>query len=306
MKFRAPANVLLRRAQLVLILAALVPTVLMTSLGIILLASGVGAIGIVIGSLVLAFCTSALTGFILGSIFMSKGASLARIQNDYLSSVSHELRTPITSLRMFLDTLRQGRVTDPEERDRCLQIMDREMVRLDGLVGRLHELSRIEMSRSPLAPAPVMLDEVAAEALESFRVLSLSAPAHVESSVPKGIQVRGDRAALVLAVVNLLSNAWKYTGPDKRIKLTVQPTGKHVEVCVADNGPGIPDAERARIFEPFERGQAAADTRAQGSGLGLAIVRGIARNHGGKVDVKHTGPTGSELRITLPYKEVPA
>ena len=306
MKFRAPANVLLRRAQLVLIMAALVPTVLMTSLGIILLASGVGAIGIVIGSLVLAFCTSALTGFILGSIFMSKGASLARIQNDYLSSVSHELRTPLTSLRMFLDTLRQGRVTDPEERDRCLLIMDREMARLDGLVGRLHDLSRIETSRSPLEPAPVKLDEVAGEALESFRALSMGAPAEVDVSVATGLQVMGDRAALVLAVVNLLTNAWKYTGPEKKIRLSVQAVGKVAEICVADNGPGIPESERTRIFEPFERGQAATDTRAQGSGLGLAIVRGIARNHGGKVDVKQSSPAGSELRISLPFKVVPA
>src|SRR5689334_14371351 len=98
MRFRAPANLFLRRAQYTLMLAALVPTALTTALGIILLAFGYSeAVAFIAGVLVLAFCASAITGYILASIFVSKGASLSRVQTDFLSSVSHELRTPLTS-----------------------------------------------------------------------------------------------------------------------------------------------------------------------------------------------------------------
>ena len=120
MKFRAPANIQLRRAQLILLLAAVVPTGLMSALGVILLAVGSGSrtVSVVSGVLVLAFCTSAITGYILGSIFLQRGAVLARVQNDFLSSVSHELRTPLTSMRMFVETVNDDRVTDPAERAR--------------------------------------------------------------------------------------------------------------------------------------------------------------------------------------------
>src|SRR5262245_18304289 len=139
MRFRPPANVFLRRAQLILMLATLVPTVALTALGIVLLAVGKSSSGLVIvgGVLAIAFTTSAITGYILGSIFISRGASETRVQTDFLSSVSHELRTPLTSMRMFIETLKDGRVTDPEEQKKCLAIVHEELARLDTLVGRL-------------------------------------------------------------------------------------------------------------------------------------------------------------------------
>src|SRR5215831_2776948 len=148
LKFRAPTNVILRRAQLTLILAALLPTILTTPVGIVILVMhSSAAVTVVGGLLVLAFCTSSLTGYILASIFLSRGASLAKVQQDFLSSVSHELTTPITSVRLFIDTLKSDRVTDPAERAKCLDIIDREMARLDGLVGKLIALSKIEAGR---------------------------------------------------------------------------------------------------------------------------------------------------------------
>jgi two-component system, OmpR family, phosphate regulon sensor histidine kinase PhoR len=301
-RFRAPANVLLRRAQLVLILAALVPTVFLTSLGIVLLAAGgVGAVRVVVGILVVAFCASALTGYILGSIFVGRGASLARIQNDYLSAVSHELRTPITSLRMFIETLRSGRVTDPAEREKCLTIMDKEMVRLDGLVAKLHELSRIESGKQVFERTPVTAEAIVTEALSAFEAVSLGRPIAIEKRLEPGLTTVGDRGALAHAVLNLLVNAWKYTGDDKRIVISTAPHNKReVEIAVTDNGPGIPEEERKRIFEPFERGRAAVASRSPGSGLGLAIVRALVRAQGGKVEVQDGPERGSRFRILLP------
>src|SRR5580692_4452177 len=111
MKHRSPTSVFLHRARMIFMLTALIPTVLMTVIGIFLLAHGGSKSTAVIGGiLVLAFCATALTGYTLGTIFVTRGASLAAFQNEFLSSVSHELRTPLTSILMFIETLREDRL----------------------------------------------------------------------------------------------------------------------------------------------------------------------------------------------------
>ena len=307
MKFRAPANVLLRRAQLTLILAVLLPTILTTPVGIFLLVTQSSrAVMIGAGLLVLAFCTSSLTGYILGSILVSRGASLAKVQNDFLSSVSHELTTPITSVRMFIETLREERVTDAAEKAKCLTIIDREMSRLDVLVGKLVALSRLEAGRQPFERKAVRLEDVVSEALAAFEAMRGPAggPLSLEVEVEPDLEVIGDPAQLVQVVANLLGNAWKYTPPANR-KLGLRAKAgdrRHVMLEVYDNGPGVPEVERKRIFDEFERGRAAASTRAAGFGLGLAIVRGVVRAHGGRVEL-HDNPGGGALfRVVLPRR----
>jgi two-component system phosphate regulon sensor histidine kinase PhoR len=303
LRFRSPANVLLRRAQIVLILAALLPTILTTPIGIALLVVGSSrALAVVGGLLVIAFCTSSLTGYILGSIFVSRGASLAKVQQDFLSSVSHELMTPITSVRLFIDTLRDERVTDPEEKRKCLDIIDREMKRLDVLVTKLIDLSRLESGKQPFETKPVLVQEIVDEALVAFDAAVMSNPVDLDVAVTPEVTVMGDRALLGQALANLMINAWKYGGqPEKRIKVAAAARGRgEVAIEVTDNGPGIPDAERRRIFEEFERGKAAEQTRARGAGLGLAIVRAIVRAHRGRVEVESEVGQGSIFRIFLP------
>ncbi len=299
MRFRAPANVLLRRAQYTLMLAALVPTALTTALGIVLLAVGSGSVTILAGVLVLAFCTSAITGYILASIFVSRGASLTRVQNDFLSSVSHELRTPLTSMRMFLETLREGRVTDPAEREKCLAIVHQELGRLDGLVSRLIDLSRIEAGGHAFARERLEVERLFEEAVGAFEAATLGSDVKLEVTCEPGLEVVGDRDALVLAIGNLLTNAWKYGKPDgPRITLGAQARGKHVEIAVQDDGPGVPQGERRRIFEHFERGRAADEAGLPGSGLGLAIVKAIVRAHGGRIFLDG-GAGGARFSILL-------
>ncbi|MDX2020272.1 MAG: ATP-binding protein [Deltaproteobacteria bacterium] len=302
MRFRSPANILLRRAQLVLILAAVVPTILMTATGIILLVVGQGSVAIVAGSLVLAFCTSSLTGFLLGSMFVRRGASLARVQTDFLSSVSHEFRTPITSIRMFIETLRDGRVTDPVEQQRCLRIVGQEMERLDGLVGKLLELSRIEAGRQPFERRPVKVRPLIDEALTGLAAVRMGREVNLEVEVDETLEVLGDKAALGQVFVNLLVNAWKYTpAENKCITIRVYAQKKHVVFDIEDNGDGIPPDERKFIFDTFERGRSAIESGTQGSGLGLAIVRAITRAHGGDVQLIG-GTAGACFRVRLPRR----
>src|SRR5688572_26405779 len=121
-----------------MMLAALIPTILMTGIGIVLLALHSSTTTLVMGILVLALCTSGITGYTLASIYVGKGASLARLQNDFVAAVSHELRTPITSIRLLLESLHGNRLEEIE-REQVLTLLARETERLEQLVGRVLE-----------------------------------------------------------------------------------------------------------------------------------------------------------------------
>ena len=291
-----PANLQLRRAQLVLMLATLLPTVAMTSLGIILLVIGRSTTTVISGVLVLTFCTSVITGSILGSIFLGKGASLVRVQNDFVSSVSHELRTPLTSIRLLIESLRTGRLEVGEQTE-VLSLLGREADRLEALVGRVLELSRLQLSHvyaRERIDAAALVDE----AIAAFDALTLTRPTRVTCTVAPGLTLIGDRPLLVRAIVNLLTNAWKYTGDDKRIELDVRPAGRWIEIVVRDNGIGIDRAEQRAIFEQFRRGRAAHEGGAPGLGLGLSFVRAIVRGHRGKLDLSsREGETAFRIRL---------
>ncbi len=295
-----PAIIQLRRAQLVLMLAVLVPTILLIALGILMLATGESSVSIAIGVLVLAFTTTAITGYILGSIFVGKGASLARVQNDFFSSVSHELRTPLTSIRLLLDGLADGRLPE-DERRQVIALLSREMARLEDLLVRTLDLSRFTAGRHAFDMQPLSITDLAGEAVAAFDAATLSKPTPIALDLEPGLMLVGDRGTLIRAVMNLLVNAWKYSGDDKRITLRARTTKRRIEILVEDNGIGLDPLERRELFESFTRGKAAVENRSPGVGLGLAIVRAIVRAHRGTVDVMETTPgKGSVFRISLP------
>jgi two-component system phosphate regulon sensor histidine kinase PhoR len=301
-KLRSPTTIFLHRARLIFVLTAVVPTVLMTAIGIVFLAvGGSKSMAVIGGILVLAFCATALVGYTLGTIFVTRGASLAALQNQFLSSVSHELRTPITSMQMFIETLRDDKLSDPAEKRRCLTLIAQELGRLDGLVGKLIALSKIESRHAAFERRPVDVSDVVDDALASFETVKFSSEVDLRVRVAPGLMVRGDRAALAQAVGDLLRNAWKYTRPEgKRIEIDAAGDDKQVTIDVADNGLGVAPPEQKAIFDKFHRGSAAVESGSPGTGLGLAIVRAVVQAHRGRIDVSSELGQGARFRITLP------
>jgi two-component system phosphate regulon sensor histidine kinase PhoR len=297
-----PANMQLRRAQLVLMLAVLLPTVAMTAVGIILLILGTTTSSLVAAILILTFCTSGITGFVLVSIFVGKGASLVRVQNDFVSSVSHELRTPVTSIRLFIESLATGRLDDAEQKQ-VLSLLGRETDRLEVLVDRVLELSRLQTSHT-YARERILVSELVDESIAAFDALTLTNPTKISVSVDPELTVIADRPTLVRAIVNLLTNAWKYTGDDKQISVEARDAGRRIEILVRDNGIGIERGEQRAIFEQFNRGRGATRRGIPGIGLGLAFVRTIVRGHKGKIDFS-SRPGGTEFRIRLKKRRPP-
>jgi two-component system phosphate regulon sensor histidine kinase PhoR len=279
-------------------LAVLVPTVLMIAVGIVLLAVGDDTGAIVAAVLILTLCTTGVTGYILGSIFVGKGASLVQVQNDFLSSVSHELRTPLTSMRLFMESLRTGRLP-AEDNQRVVELLSRELDRLDGLVGRLLELSKLESGRHAFARRRVDVAELLTEAISVFDAATLGLPTPVTTHIEPDLALVGDRSTLSRAIANLLINAWKYSEADKRIVLSARNHGRWIEVTVEDNGIGIARHEQGEVFEEFARGKAAIDRGTPGVGLGLAFVRAVVRAHKGKVLITSVPGQGSSFTLRL-------
>jgi len=280
----------------VLVGAALVPTILLLGVGILLLVLHSSTTTLFAGVLVLALCMSIITGYILTTIFVGKGASLVRVQNDFVSAVSHELRTPVTSIRLLLESLRDGRLP-VDDREQVLSLLARETDRLEQLVGRVLELSKLEYGHM-YRRERVDVKELVEEAIAAFDAVTLTNPTPIEIELEQGLAVIGDRPTLVRALLNLLTNAWKYTGENKRIAIGSRGAGRWIEITIRDNGPGIERSEQREIYEQFNRGRAAQQTGAPGVGLGLAFVRTIVRGQRGKM-LLESRPGATEFKLRL-------
>jgi two-component system phosphate regulon sensor histidine kinase PhoR len=240
-------------------------------------------------------------GIILTLRAVVREARLSGLKTDFVSSVSHDLRTPLTSIRMFTETLLLGRVKTEEERHECLQIIAQETERLSRLTERILDFSRMEAGRKPYTMAPTAVGTAVDRALAACRPLVEEGGFELKVEVAPDLPaVQADADALIEALINLLTNAVKYSPGEKHIEVTATVEGEAVAVSVADHGIGIPRSEQQRIFEMFYRVDCRRTTEVDGSGIGLSLVKHIVDAHGGRISVDSAPGRGSRFTIHLP------
>lgn len=228
---------------------------------------------------------------------------LAEMRSQFVSSVSHELKTPLTSIRMFAETLRLQRSKDPKVQEEYLDTIIKESERLSRLLNNVLDFSKIEQGKKVYRPEPTSFYEViqaTARTMEyplSRQGFSLSVQA--EDGLP---DVCLDRDALEQALLNLLTNAMKYSGNSREIHLKLLRKNGWALIQVTDFGIGIDPREHQRIFEKFYRAASPENERLPGTGLGLSLVAHFVKAHGGRVEVDSTPGRGSTFGLYLPLE----
>ena len=296
----------LRRVYPLIIGLVVVPAAMMLTVGILMLVFGRQKQDYVFGTLILALVATTIIGTIGTLVVLYREAYVSRLQTDFVNKVSHDLRTPLTSIRMFVETLQLGRLEDPARQKEALDIISAETERLSALITRLLEWARMESGKRSFDFRRQPVGPIVDDALRAVEPQRLQTGAQVIRALAPGLpQVYVDRDALADVLVDLLQNAFKYTGPEKRISVLARSTGPSVEIVVEDNGPGIPGADQKRIFDKFYRGKDPLERTIEGSGLGLSMVKHILKAHGGKVSVRSELGKGAAFTVLLPASEAP-
>jgi two-component system sensor histidine kinase ResE len=226
---------------------------------------------------------------------------LDQMRRQFIGDASHEIKTPLTSIGGFAAAIADGTAGTPEERTRSAALIVREVERLTRLVNELLDLSRIESGAVKLELAEVELSELIGDAVEGFSGQAQEKQVRVSVDVPGGLpRVRADADRVYQVVVNLLSNALRFSPPGGEIAIRAQADNGYVRVGVKDAGPGIAADQLGRIWERFHRADVSRARQDGGTGLGLAIVRSIVEAHGGKVSAESEPGSGATFSFTLP------
>jgi two-component system sensor histidine kinase SenX3 len=224
------------------------------------------------------------------------------VRRDFVANISHELKTPVGALALLAETVEEA-ADDPEAVLRFAGRMRQEASRLTDLVQDLIMLSRIQAAEPVPDPRPVVMDDVVAEAVDRVRMRASARGISLEVSGERGITVMGDEDLLVTALRNLLENAVAYSPDKTRVLITSRMASTWVaEISVTDQGIGIPERDRERIFERFYRVDPARSRATGGTGLGLAIVKHVTAAHGGSVAVWSREGRGSTFTLRLPLR----
>ena len=226
---------------------------------------------------------------------------LSNLKSYFISSVSHELRMPLTSIRMFAEMLRLQKSLSPKRRREYLEIIEGESDRLSRLIGNILDFAKIERGVREYHFTTVNAGQIVKKAARAMRYQVLQQKASLRTKLTKGAElVSADADALEEAVLNLLSNALKYSIKKKEIDLRVYPGRGKLVIEVEDRGIGIPESELPNIFDRFYRVRDDRTRQVGGAGLGLAVVKHIVEAHGGTISVKSVLGRGTNFRIELP------
>lgn len=229
--------------------------------------------------------------------------AMEKSRRDLFAAISHDLRTPLSSIRVMVEALSDGVVTDRETSDRYLATMTHEVERLSMLIDDLFELARIDGGALQLRLEQTVIEEVVAAAVAGALPSAEQAKVAVSFQPgPPGATLTADPERLTRVLANLLQNAIRHTPPDGSVTVSTNSTNAEVVVTVTDTGAGIPATEVSRVFEKFYRVEKSRSRLTGGSGLGLSISKGIIEAHGGRIWIDETGATGTRVMFALPVE----
>jgi signal transduction histidine kinase len=233
--------------------------------------------------------------------YLGRQMRLTRLKNDLIATVSHELKTPLASMRVLVDTLREGRCTDEKQASEYFDLIAKENERLSRLIDNFLTFSRMERNKRAFDFAEVDVGDVLRAAADATGERFASPQSRLSVEVQPGLPlIRADRDAIETVILNLLDNAWKYSGDDKSVTLRALSAGGAVLIEVADNGVGLSRRAQRRIFDKFYQVDRTLARKAGGCGLGLAIVKFILDAHGGSISVRSQPGKGSTFTVRLP------
>ncbi|MDQ4214424.1 sensor histidine kinase [Microbacterium sp. ASV81] len=224
---------------------------------------------------------------------------LDQMRTDFVANTSHELKTPVGAVSLLAEAI-ESAADDPAQVRVFATRIQAEAARLGQLTGRIMSLSRLQSADGIAEFGAVAIDEVVAASVEAHAVQAASAGVELSRGGDRGAWVRGDAQILIEAVGNLIANAIVYSPRGSRVGVGVRVEAGVVEISVADQGIGIEEADRDRVFERFYRADEARSRRTGGTGLGLSIVKHATQRHGGEVRLWSRPGRGSTFTMRLP------
>lgn len=294
-------NLSLTGVIIILAVGVLLPVILSTAVGIVTLVIAEKASAIVIGVLVICFAATAAGCALVAVVLAGRKNRLAREQADFIANMSHELRTPLSAIRLYAQTLKSDKLADdPEQVENCLDTILREAEWLDVMIDKVltwrmsskHSV-KLDMSSASVAGA-------VESAATRFSSMVTADEMQFAVSIDTIIPVKHDARSLNSVVLNLLTNAYKYSRDDRKIALKAYDRDGSAVIEVSDNGIGLSDKAAKRVFKPFYRAEPATGGEAGGVGLGLAIARHLVMRHSGTIDVISSEGEGCTFTVVLP------
>ncbi len=247
-------------------------------------------------------------GGVVGASIIARDISDRRkaeqLKDEFLAMVSHELRTPLSSIVAHTELLLDDDLTDGTIRRHFMEVIERNSVRLERLVGDLLFVAQLASANVSLAMTNVDIVAVASEAVEAISIRAAQSDNEIALAAPRGrLLLIGDPGRLGQALDNLISNAIKYSPEGGTVAVRILPGNDECAIEIEDHGIGIATEDQEHLFDRFFRGSTAVDLHIQGAGLGLSIVKRIVDGHGGTVGLRSEPGRGATFRVVLPLRQ---
>ncbi|MBL7576028.1 two-component system, OmpR family, sensor histidine kinase VicK [Peptoniphilus asaccharolyticus DSM 20463] len=230
---------------------------------------------------------------------MTKEHNLDIMRKEFVANVSHELKTPITTIKSYSETILDSEMTY-EDIKHFVGTINRESNRMGRLVSDLLQLSNIDYGTNNFVFEPIDTYDIISQTLESLNIMIKEKSHNILLDIPMDIKdLYADMHSTEQIIMNIISNAIKYTAPKGKIEIHCRNIGEYVELKVKDNGIGIPEADLKRIFERFYRVEKGRSRAMGGTGLGLSIAKELTENMGGSIRVNSKYNHGTEVILTF-------